>query len=444
MAITWSALHTSFGLVPGTPLAYEHIAQAVAEQVAERQDLEWKHSPGPGPGQDKESAKVELAKDIAAMANSGGGLLVYGVQEGPAPDKYPEHNDIPIEGEQVEQRIRSTVSERIRPYIAGVQIDKLPNPDAPTQGVVAVAVPASQGAPHFYEKGADRGCAPRRNGTHIENMPEQDIARAYRDRFHQREAVDTAVEGLSQNGPKALRFDEADLAAWCVMVAKPHASVPPGIPRVDRAQVRGVLEDAIYKEFELLDQMNERFTGTILDTLERHARTGLHRWVLRRAPRTDADDGLTDAAYAELWHDGSVLLAFPVSVRHRDRRAPEGKVRLLVDARWVESVAAAMIALTRTWHEALSLHGYASVRARLATAPTEVRPFTLWGLDTGPFPQECVPSDSRPVHELEPVDVVLDAIPLQNSDRSVAVELAEGVLHQFGYDRIDSLAQPSP
>ncbi|MDR2381196.1 MAG: ATP-binding protein [Bifidobacteriaceae bacterium] len=78
----YTALHRALNKAAG-PLTDELLNEAVAQHAPEQADLEWKQELPrrklPGPGQEVEDAK--FVKDIAAMANSGGGLLVYGVAE---------------------------------------------------------------------------------------------------------------------------------------------------------------------------------------------------------------------------------------------------------------------------------------------------------------------------------------------------------------------------
>ena len=72
-------MHRQLG-IPGGPLTYEILEEAVTAAVTETSDLDWKkHLPSlKDPGW-----KAELAKDVAAQANSAGGMIVFGVEEDP-------------------------------------------------------------------------------------------------------------------------------------------------------------------------------------------------------------------------------------------------------------------------------------------------------------------------------------------------------------------------
>lgn len=74
MPRTWTHLHEHLGCPPG-PVDFAMVQQCVADQLAEADDLDWKEAlPN---GQDPRAAG-EFAKDVAAMANTRGGLIIYG------------------------------------------------------------------------------------------------------------------------------------------------------------------------------------------------------------------------------------------------------------------------------------------------------------------------------------------------------------------------------
>lgn len=74
--MTFTPLHRSLGLAP-SELTDKLVDQAVAAGVTESYDLDWKSQRPPA----KNLTESEVLKDIAAMANSGGGMIVYGVTE---------------------------------------------------------------------------------------------------------------------------------------------------------------------------------------------------------------------------------------------------------------------------------------------------------------------------------------------------------------------------
>jgi hypothetical protein len=71
MAFRWTRIHALLGDEPAE-LSYDQITRAIAGHLAETDDLDWKAA---WPDASK------FRKDIAAMANSGGGLIVCGVAD---------------------------------------------------------------------------------------------------------------------------------------------------------------------------------------------------------------------------------------------------------------------------------------------------------------------------------------------------------------------------
>lgn len=72
----FTALHRALGRGPG-PLTDELLDSAVAAGATESDDLDWKSELPPQKG----LPQTDFPKDVAAMANSGGGLIVFGVHE---------------------------------------------------------------------------------------------------------------------------------------------------------------------------------------------------------------------------------------------------------------------------------------------------------------------------------------------------------------------------
>ena len=73
----FTPLHRVLGLSPG-PFDWALLQQAIAGGVREQADLDWKQSLY---NTKSPTWRDEAAKDITAMANSGGGWIVFGVSE---------------------------------------------------------------------------------------------------------------------------------------------------------------------------------------------------------------------------------------------------------------------------------------------------------------------------------------------------------------------------
>jgi len=115
------------------------IESLVAEGARESEVLEYKTAEVPFNDRDK----AEIAKDVTGMANSLGGVIVYGVATDPA-DKTLPQKIVPIEVKNVETLDR-VINAQIRPPIVGLRRRLIPeiNPQ-----VLLLDVPESQDPPH--------------------------------------------------------------------------------------------------------------------------------------------------------------------------------------------------------------------------------------------------------------------------------------------------------
>lgn len=117
----------------------------------------------------------EFAKDVCAMANSSGGVLLYGVAEDVEtknPTLYPitdEHHD------QAQVRLHSLLDSLIEPRLMGVTFD----PIAIEGGyVLAVKVPGSLAGPHWHGKPEKRRFSVRR-GARVSEFTYQELRSAF-------------------------------------------------------------------------------------------------------------------------------------------------------------------------------------------------------------------------------------------------------------------------
>ena len=98
------------------------------------------------------NAGKQIAKEVSALANTYGGLIIYGVSE--AEDRLPEANP---EGKDLGERPRDRVIQACHanifpPFVPEVS-DLLPNPENPTRGFVVIRVTLSPASPHSIDDG---------------------------------------------------------------------------------------------------------------------------------------------------------------------------------------------------------------------------------------------------------------------------------------------------
>lgn len=102
---------------PAGPLTSEMIDDAVAAGTQETHDLDWKRSLPAKPGES------DFPKDVAAMANSGGGMIVYGVTESgkAATGRF----DVGPLDEHLERTLRAVAASKINPPVLNLQLVQL-------------------------------------------------------------------------------------------------------------------------------------------------------------------------------------------------------------------------------------------------------------------------------------------------------------------------------
>jgi predicted HTH transcriptional regulator len=166
----------------------DHLEQLVNDGVPESQVLDHKSTP--------ESDREELAKDIAAMANAGGGVIVYGVSENRSGGSH-ELADVDISDAE-ERRIRQIAYGRIHPYpafafhsVAG---------DGPGTGNYILHVEGSEGSPHAVSTNREALLFVIRDGTLTRPMREPEVAQRYRDRFRQAQQQVDRLETVWEEG----------------------------------------------------------------------------------------------------------------------------------------------------------------------------------------------------------------------------------------------------
>jgi len=127
-----------------TPDSLVDIEGYIREQVEESLYLEYKSADAFGRGDGK---KKEIAKDVSAMANSAGGVIVYGIKEFDDLDKrhLPERLDPVSRSEYTKEWLEQVINSNISPKIQGIQITVIPTKEE-RLGVYVVDIPQSSTA----------------------------------------------------------------------------------------------------------------------------------------------------------------------------------------------------------------------------------------------------------------------------------------------------------
>lgn len=411
-AMAFTPLHRLLGRQP-SPLTDEILSAAVEAGIGETDDLDWKRELPPA----RELPKTDFPKDIAAMANSGGGLIVYGVEEQQkAATGRADTGDLT---EVHERSLHSAAITAITPPVFGLEIFRL----GTEPRAVAVVVPASVDGPHLVYKGEYFG-APIRNNADTVWMKEREIAAMYRARFEEQRKSNKAIETLYAEAAEGR--DTAN-RAWLIAVAH---------PRIPGALVRPTREDAqaIFKQAEPITLSYSIHNGIRpLESIDRlNPRPGLRRWV---APSTASGEGTRwREAWASVHHDGSVTLAAAVG-GHRHSQGGNLKGGE-VESRAIEAAVSDFTALVRATAAALH-HGEYEVSVGVKW--TGDQPLTVLTVDGQGYTFNGV---STPLSSYTPVRSTINAAATDPEFHQQVYELAQDCVNQGGITYLHVIKEP--
>jgi len=377
--VTFTALHRAVG-APPDPVTDELLDAAVAVGTGETSDLDWKEELPPA----KRLPQTDFPKDVAAMANSGGGVIVFGVRE--VQKAATERLDVGDLDEGHERALRGAAVTAISPPVFGLTVHKL---GAAGRRAVVVEVLPSVEVPHLIYRGEYFG-APVRNDADTVWMKERQVEAMFRARFEERRHATEALDALMD---EASAGRDVEKRAWLIAVA--HPRLPKVLHQRDRAEARAVLSEAAelaltyagrggIHPFESVDRMNPR--------------PGLRRWVAVNAATGERE--VWRESWAALHHDGSVTVTAAVG-GHRKGSGSffDGRE---VEASAIECAVADFMALVRTAAEAGESSDY---DLRVAVAWAGADPLMILTTDNLGYVFDGV---STPLHRFTPVETTVD------------------------------------
>lgn len=311
--------------------------EAVAAGIEESDQIDWKAELPP----ERALAQSDFIKDVAAFANSGGGLLVFGIAE--EQGRAASRIDIGEVNESYERTLRRVAVSGIQPPVFGLDVVRL---GVEGNRALAVVVPPSVDTPHLIYRGEYFG-APIRNHADTEWMRERQLEALYRIRFEERRDTDRSL--LELYDELAAGRDTAE-RAWLIMVAQPRIAVAGR--QLDVTRVQAVVRDT---EVRSLSWVRRDAGVHPLEAVDRlNPRRGLRRWVL-------VNDSNGTRSWHESWmaiHDsGAVSLSHAIGghriVGPEMATLPGNRVR----SRHIECSVADLMALLR---EAATAQGVTS------------------------------------------------------------------------------------
>ncbi|WP_204801724.1 helix-turn-helix domain-containing protein [Mycobacterium riyadhense] len=411
--MSFTELHRALGVAPG-PLTDELLNSAIAARVVETEGLDWKSELPPAKG----LPQTDFPKDIAAMANSGGGVIVYGVRE--EQKAAVERADVGEFDEAYERSLRNAAITAISPPVFGLDIHRI---GAEGSRAVVVEVPASLDGPHLIYKN-DYFAAPVRNDSDTVWMKERQIEAMYRARFEERRH---ATEILNVLSSEAAAGRDTDTRAWLIAVA--HPRVPRFRDRLSRESARDVLSKAA----DLALVYAGRGGIHPLESVERlNPRPGLRRWVAVNTATSDR--AVWKEAWASIHDDGSVTLATAVGAHRIQDGYFEG---WQVESSAIECAIADFMALIRTTAEATGNDEY---DARVGMVWTGGNPLTILTKDNQGFTYDGV---STPLHHYTPVEMTVNANAPDVDYFWHVHDLAQDCVNQGGISNVLMICPPA-
>ncbi|MGN0094837.1 MAG: helix-turn-helix domain-containing protein [Corynebacterium sp.] len=296
----FTSLHRALGIGPTDTFTTEMLDELVDVRAVETADLDFKAKLDSHPT----APHSDVKKDLAAMANYGGGVIVYGIGEKTdKKDHAGVREDVGLVDEGYEQAYMSVAVGHIVPPLFGVELHPVVDDE---RNALVVVVPRSRQVPHMFfteRKNSPRSLSvPVRHGAHSEWLSESEIARLYRERFDgQRESAEALEEQYTR--VMDLRGDDG---YWMAGVARPTRQTVVG--KAGPVEMRTIAFNAHG------DTLRREYDGahSALIAVNRAVRPGFRSWRF-------AADGKTTGApefYVEFHDNGGVSVLCRLDVEH--------------------------------------------------------------------------------------------------------------------------------
>lgn len=403
------------------PLTHGMVTDAVASKLGETDDLDWKKQlPTFVP---KQGIWNEFAKDVTAMANTRGGLLVYGVTD----DIEPVGINL---AEVNEQQLTQTLRNGIQPYLSGIDIIPLPAPGGGGPDFLIVDVTPSELAPHFQygweQKDKDRATfnAPYRVGSKTFYMSEHQVARAYQERFSRQDRAETALAELVQQAASVVVGESKPACAWLVVAGRPSRPVPRLVPAPSRAEAKDTLLDGVKTAARLhSDPFGVR--RVLSDRLNNAMHVGLRRWVDSNILVLELRSSQA-GAMVELHHDGGVVVCVDLS-----HPLPSQIGAAMVDTSTLPTALGEAVAVIDTHRRRRQLDSTVDITAAIVADSNNGSEFRFLPFGYGSGQPRPIERARQPLRVL-PATTELPPIADDEVLQATGKELVEGLLHQFG------------
>lgn len=416
----WTPLHAALGETDAA-LELALFERACEAGITESTNLDWKRALPLTTEieRGKQGQELELAKDIAAMANSGGGMIVYGIVEAGRGSSAADRVELvgPID-EHTLRAIRRVAGTLIYPPVTGLDLTAIrPEPEADA-GILVMVVPDSVETPHLIHPSAgkrDWFSAPYRHGPDTNWMVERQISAAYVARETRRRQADRDFDDRYSAFVASLPGGDSN---WVVALAVPDVLLPR--PReLKQATAHRIIERA-WTYTSLIQDFGPRDL-----TVGSSTRRGLQSFVRQGSKTLSGGGGAVARARIELHGDGSVAVAFT-----QDGAIPrEQRQRSQVPLDNFRAVAHNLFALL--WESRAALRVASDYTARITVTP----PTQIFRIPDPVVRDAYQPwNESHRIYNYAPVTGPIIASEGREGALRSWFELADDAINQTGYN----------
>ncbi|WP_165241519.1 helix-turn-helix domain-containing protein [Corynebacterium lizhenjunii] len=410
----FTPIHRALGIEAGE-LNSELIQKAIDERVEEASDLDWKrdfYNPK-HPGWDEEAAK-----DLAAMANTGGGWIVFGVAEDGVKNSACEVSPITWSADK-QQRLLRVAYAKVGPPLVGLEFHEVPWNGVDGSGsIVMLRVPDSPDAPHFARKGDGAFVAPRRNGPHTVFMSDREIERGFRERFQYADDQERLLQNRFEQACGTLRPENGLVLSLAAVPYEPVLSRKPLTKEVVScyADQRGIPE-LFSRNYPLW------YWGS------GEVKKGLRQWVLRNRPESHI------SYRKNLFDDGTVLGSYQVGLLYREDEHseyyPVGGVNHCLNAD-LEAAVIDFVTILRSHAQERQVGGGFRLRAGLVGVANE--PIHIRTLNK--FERLDEVERGEPISRFQPITTELAPLAEVNELLPIVSSFAQDLINQGGVQRL--------
>ena len=333
-------------------LSATDIEALAVSRVAEAFDLDFK---GALYGNsDKE--RRDLCGDVAALANTSGGVIIVGVEE----DEHAIASGAPgvALGDAERNRMLQTLASGVAPLPA-VDVISVPSAVDLAHGWFVLAVPRSTRAPHAVM--VNEGLRfPVRNGTTIRFLSEPEVAARYRQRDQHAGALTAKLADVVAGSLASVNRDHGP---WILIALIPEH---PGTLEISQARL-----SKMQQEYASRDVLDIRRSGAHFQWV----RTSRGKYTVGDGPHPNADSPLPHYGYAELHTDGSgsyaIELVDMADARRQNTRMPEDQTadQMVSDEALALSILTGLRRLAAHARDATGAAGSATAQVHLVASP---------------------------------------------------------------------------